>query len=218
MPFKKISLIAIPFLLFAAWHYSPDKPYDKKADENQPVQITSVNQKIRTSDSKFSTSSSLGSSSSSNNISVQAEVKPISNEDPLNTYLLATNNAASLADKIKSDPTLNVSKAAQTVYDSEPYVAEWAETRIQKLQDTFSNTPELQNLNLKSIDCKSKFCQIQIFYKDKSELGPVVQQLAMSSINGNLKGLFIPSAQIIYSEDGTTGIIYLSDDRNAKLD
>lgn len=122
-----------------------------------------------------------------------------------------------LAENYKNIENYDYYSAVHKAYDAEPYNESWAVIRSQKLRDAFASEKSLQDKSIKSIDCRSKHCRIDIFYQNKDDLEGVTGALTRLQLKDGERDLFIPSVDMNYSESEKIASVYLTDDPEASL-
>lgn len=121
-----------------------------------------------------------------------------------------------LAENYKNIKDYDLTIATKNAFEAEPLESEWAQPRVEALQNLMSSDRNFQGINLKGIECKSKHCRIEIFSNQPSETDGMTSTLnRVIEEKANL--LFIPYTELQYSPEEKTATIYLTDDPSASL-
>ncbi len=121
-----------------------------------------------------------------------------------------------LAENYKNIKNYDLSIATKNAFEAEPLESEWAQPRVEALQNLMSSDRSFQGINLKGIECKSKHCRIEIFSNQPSDTDGMTSILNRV-IEEKAKSLFIPYTELQYSPEEKTTTIYLTDDPSASL-
>jgi hypothetical protein len=122
-----------------------------------------------------------------------------------------------LAENYKNNKNYDFYSEVHKAYEAESYNEAWAEIRSQKLRNAFADEKALQNKSIKSIDCRSKHCRVDIFYQNKDDVEGLTEILTKLNLKRGKENLFIPSIDMNYSESEKIASIYLTDDPDASL-
>lgn len=121
-----------------------------------------------------------------------------------------------LAENYKNIKDYDLTIATKNAFEVEPLESEWAQPRVEALQNIMSSDRNFQGVNLKGIECKSKHCRIEIFSNQPSETDGMTSTLnRVIEEKANL--LFIPYTELQYSPEEKIATIYLTDDPSASL-
>jgi len=123
---------------------------------------------------------------------------------------------ANLVAKYKDNPNYNGTKAAAEAFKNETVDDDWSYEHKEKLNELFATEGALQGAVLKSMECRSKHCRVQVYYQSKDEVSELTQDLTSVFLNDNSKS-FIPSIMVNYSDKGKVADIFLTDDPDASL-
>lgn len=121
-----------------------------------------------------------------------------------------------LAENYKNIKDYDLAIATKNAFEEEPLESEWAQPRVEALQNLMSSDRNFQGINLKGIECKSKHCRIEIF-SDQSSDTDGMTSIVNRVIEEKAKSLFIPYTELQYSPEEKTATIYLTDDPSASL-
>lgn len=107
-------------------------------------------------------------------------------------------------------------KEQMASYEAEALDEAWARPRERAIEETFAVEKALQGAVLKSVDCKSKRCRIQIYYQSEAEVSQLSGKLNRIILESD-DALFVPQVFVSYSEDGEVASLFLGDDVETPL-
>ena len=117
----------------------------------------------------------------------------------------------------KNIKNYNLNAATSANYEAEPYDELWAGLRTERLRNSFLTEQRLNNYSVKSIDCKSKHCRIEVFFQQREDIGEIGSEMNKLKLEHNGKQLFISLSEVNYNDGAKTASIYLTDDFSASL-
>ncbi len=118
---------------------------------------------------------------------------------------------AEVVEKSKKVEGYDFRKEQMASYEAEALDEEWAFPRERAIEETFATEEALQGAVLKSVDCKSKRCRIQVYYQSEREVSQLSRTLNRIILE-NGDRLFVPQVFVNYSEDGEVASLFLSND------
>ena len=122
-----------------------------------------------------------------------------------------------LMENYKNIKNYNLNAATSANYEAEPYAELWAGLRTERLRNSFLTEQRLNNYSVKSIDCKSKHCRIEVFFQRREDIGEIGSEMNKLKLEDNGKPLFISLSEVNYNDGAKTASIYLTDDFSASL-
>lgn len=121
-----------------------------------------------------------------------------------------------LRDLLTNDKDFDLNKAMEKNFDIEEYNEGWASKRKDALENIFENIIVQQGSAIKSINCRSKHCRVELFYQTQSDINKVSDEL-LKIISESHDGLFVSTLNLGFSKDNKEASIYLTDDLTASL-
>jgi hypothetical protein len=122
-----------------------------------------------------------------------------------------------LVEKYKNIQHYNPYEEASSKFEAEPYDEVWADIRADKLRNAFITEESLQNYPVKSIDCRSTYCRVEVFYQQQDDLHSMSEEISKLKMIDGGKMLFIPFSQMLFNEKTRTASLYLTDDISGSI-
>lgn len=117
----------------------------------------------------------------------------------------------------KDNPNFDYSLAVKEKFESETIDEQWGFPREKALHQAFETEPYLQGKNLKSIQCRSSHCRIEIFFDDPKSINDIVDDVYRISSSGKYQSLFVNSSDMGVSLQEKVLSVYFSSDLRASL-
>lgn len=213
----KRKLFMIPTLLtiaFAGWfqgQYSHNNETAKKF-EQEPLELPINNPKkthsIVTSQNNYYKSERKEDNETSENKT---------NEISFMTKEELEAKVERLKQAYKDNPNFDSSLAKREKFESESIIEKWAAPREMALHEAFKLEPHLQGKNLKSIQCRSRYCRVEIFFDEPQNINDIVDDVYRISSSGKYENLFVNSADMGVSLQEKVLSVYFTSDLRASL-
>lgn len=117
----------------------------------------------------------------------------------------------------KDNPNFDSSLAKREKFESESIIEKWAAPRETALHEAFKLEPHLQGKNLKSIQCRSRYCRVEIFFDEPQNINDIVDDVYRISSSGKYESLFVNSADMGVSLQEKILSVYFTSDLRASL-
>jgi len=112
----------------------------------------------------------------------------------------------------KNNPEFDMAVERDKLFMAQPVDKVWAEAREERLHKMFQIDPQLQGKAIKSIECRSKHCRIEIFYQDLAETGVIARYVHRLMGEKQYGDLFSLGGEMkISQKDKVLGIYVYSD-------
>jgi hypothetical protein len=125
--------------------------------------------------------------------------------------------AERLKQAYRDNPNFDSSLAKREKFESESIIEEWAAPREKALHDAFKLEPHLQGKNLKSIQCRSRYCRVEIFFDAPQNINDIVDDVYSISSSGKYESLFVNSADMGVALQEKVLSVYFTSDLRASL-
>lgn len=114
-----------------------------------------------------------------------------------------------MMDFYKSVDPMKASEIIAKGFEVEPEELELKERRESALRQHYINSPEFNKYSVKSIECRSEHCRVEVFYNSLQEVENVVSDINSIVENNDYGPLFYGSAESAVDPQKKTISVYL---------
>lgn len=114
-----------------------------------------------------------------------------------------------MMDFYKSVDPMKASEFIARGFEAEPEDLELKEKRESALRQHYINSPEFNKYSVKSIECRSEHCRVEVFYNSLQEVENVVSDINSVMDNDDYRPLFYGSAESAIDPQKKTVSVYL---------
>lgn len=112
----------------------------------------------------------------------------------------------------KKDPNFDMDAAQRKIFESEAIDSTWAAPRENAISQAFKHISSLQDKSVKSIQCRSKWCRIEIFYQNTADTVPMAEDVYAMTRDEKYGKLFSRGGEMSVSIKDKVLSIYLKSD------
>lgn len=192
---KWIGVVALSIIFYIGWEQGSKKTRVAVGSENAQA-ISSLESELKKLRDEYE---QLKIKNASSNIEeterIYSQSSSVQVIDNKNKNLLTQEEVLASVEKIKelykADPKFDISIEKTKIYESEPIDIAWAAIREKAISDAFASESSLQGKSIKSIECRSKHCRIEIFFQDVKDVGSMANDFYEITRKEPYKKLFV---------------------------
>ncbi|HOY22382.1 MAG TPA: hypothetical protein PK002_04475 [Cellvibrio sp.] len=144
--------------------------------------------------------------------SLSSSTSEASNSSALNIREELIAEVERVKEIFKKDPNFDMDAAQRKIFESEIVDSTWAAPREEAITQAFKNISSLQDKSVKSIQCRSKWCRIEIFYQNTGDTVPMAEDVYAMTRDDKYGELFSRGGEMSVSIKDKVLSIYLKSD------